>query len=205
LIGGDSGAYHFDGKAASKLAVELDKLAEKMLASVLVTTSARTTQMAAKVLKQSIKAPHYFFQWSPDQQRNPYYAYLAVADAFVVTGESVSMITEACVIGKPVYLYDFGLGQDSMRHGGDVGKGVLAALALHVGKARWKIALHKLAMRFGASRMRRNIAAIHRYYIETGQAVWLGEPFSIDRKLQAQRGVECVVERVKQLLESQLR
>ncbi len=31
--------------------------------------------------------------------------YLAIADALVVTGESASMLAEACATGKPVYIY----------------------------------------------------------------------------------------------------
>jgi mitochondrial fission protein ELM1 len=31
--------------------------------------------------------------------------YLAIADALVVTGESASMVAEACATGKPVYIY----------------------------------------------------------------------------------------------------
>jgi uncharacterized protein len=37
---------------------------------------------------------------------NPYYAYLAVADAFLVTGDSVSMISEAAATGRPVHILD---------------------------------------------------------------------------------------------------
>ncbi|SFB65699.1 ELM1/GtrOC1 family putative glycosyltransferase, partial [Azotobacter beijerinckii] len=36
---------------------------------------------------------------------NPYRALLALADAFVVTGESVSMLTEACLSGRPVAVF----------------------------------------------------------------------------------------------------
>jgi mitochondrial fission protein ELM1 len=31
--------------------------------------------------------------------------YLAIADALIVTGESASMLAEACATGKPVYIY----------------------------------------------------------------------------------------------------
>ena len=37
---------------------------------------------------------------------NPYYAYLAVADAFLVTADSVSMISEAAMTGKPVHVIE---------------------------------------------------------------------------------------------------
>ena len=37
---------------------------------------------------------------------NPYFAYLGLADAFIVTADSVSMISEAAVTGKPVYILE---------------------------------------------------------------------------------------------------
>jgi hypothetical protein len=35
---------------------------------------------------------------------NPYYAYLAIADALLVTADSVSMVSEAAATGKPVHI-----------------------------------------------------------------------------------------------------
>ena len=37
---------------------------------------------------------------------NPYFAYLALADALLVTADSVSMISEAAATGKPVHILD---------------------------------------------------------------------------------------------------
>ena len=37
---------------------------------------------------------------------NPYYAYLALADAVLVTADSVSMISEAAATGKPVHILE---------------------------------------------------------------------------------------------------
>ena len=37
---------------------------------------------------------------------NPYFAYLALADAVLVTADSVSMISEAAATGKPVHVLD---------------------------------------------------------------------------------------------------
>jgi mitochondrial fission protein ELM1 len=37
---------------------------------------------------------------------NPYFAFLALADAFLVTADSVSMISEAAATGKPVHILD---------------------------------------------------------------------------------------------------
>jgi len=38
------------------------------------------------------------------RNENPYLGLLSLADAIVVTSDSVSMISEACFTGKPVYV-----------------------------------------------------------------------------------------------------
>ena len=58
--------------------------------------------------------PHEIFRWTPDASENPYFGYLSVADAIVVTADSMSMMAEACTAGCPVYLYDTGVGVTAM-------------------------------------------------------------------------------------------
>ena len=36
---------------------------------------------------------------------NPYLGYLALADYLIVTGDSISMASECCYTGKPVFIY----------------------------------------------------------------------------------------------------
>ena len=40
-----------------------------------------------------------------DAGDNPYFGYLARADHIIVTGDSVSMCSEACATPKPVYIF----------------------------------------------------------------------------------------------------
>ena len=202
LVGGSSGVYEFDESAAFKLANQVDRLAKRMQATVLVSTSARTPQAPARKLKQCLRSSNYFFNWNTQQNENPYLAFLSAADAFVVTGESVSMLTEACTTGKPVYIYDFGKGSDSMRNGdGNPGSGIIEALFNHHGKSRRRILIHKLAMRLSSKRMQRRISAIHAYLISSGRAAWLGEDYELKPGTREQlNSVEIAVERIKQQL-----
>ncbi|HEY9569020.1 MAG TPA: ELM1/GtrOC1 family putative glycosyltransferase, partial [Thalassobaculum sp.] len=39
-------------------------------------------------------------------RENPYLGFLALADALVVTSDSVNLASEACATGKPVYIAD---------------------------------------------------------------------------------------------------
>ena len=55
------------------------------------------------MLCDALAVPSYVHRWTPGGGANPYTAYLALADAFVVTGDSASMLTEACSTGRRVW------------------------------------------------------------------------------------------------------
>jgi hypothetical protein len=67
-----------------------------------VTPSRRTRQGSIAALEAALKGvPHIVWDGSGD---NPYFGFLALADAIVVTEDSVNMVTEAAGTGKPVYV-----------------------------------------------------------------------------------------------------
>lgn len=72
--------------------------------SLLITTSRRTPESAYRLADTLISVPHYLYHWEQSKD-NPYLGMLGLADAVVVTGDSLSMCTEACVAGKPVFIY----------------------------------------------------------------------------------------------------
>lgn len=72
--------------------------------SLLVTTSRRTPKDAVTLAGTLITSPHILHRWDVDKD-NPYLGMLGAADTIVVTGDSLSMCAEACVSGKPVYIY----------------------------------------------------------------------------------------------------
>ena len=95
------------GKFTAEVAGELGRMASRMAAaaggSLLVSTSRRTGAAAGPLLA-GIDAPKHLFKWD-DGGENPYFGYLALADAVVVTGDSVSMCSEACAAPAPVYIF----------------------------------------------------------------------------------------------------
>jgi mitochondrial fission protein ELM1 len=54
-------------------------------------------------LLAEIPMPCSVFRWG-DTGENPYRGFLALADVIVVTGDSVSMCSEACATGKGVFI-----------------------------------------------------------------------------------------------------
>lgn len=72
--------------------------------SLLITTSRRTPKEVYDLCEPLLQIPHVLHRWDTDKD-NPYLGMLAVADGVIVTGDSLSMCAEACVSGKPVFIY----------------------------------------------------------------------------------------------------
>lgn len=103
LCGGSTKNRHFTDDMASELGRSASTMALGSGGSLLVTTSRRTGK-ATEALLHEIHAPSHIHRWD-DGGENPYRAILQQADAIIVTGESISMCSEACSTGKPVYIY----------------------------------------------------------------------------------------------------
>jgi mitochondrial fission protein ELM1 len=102
LLGGESQAFSFPPELAAAFGAKLAGLARQAGASLLVTPSRRTRPDSLAALTAAIKdVPHTVWDGSGE---NPYFAFLALADAIVVTEDSVNMVTEAAGTGKPVYV-----------------------------------------------------------------------------------------------------
>ena len=171
LVGGNSGPYTLDPAKAGELARQAETMARRMGGSLLVTTSARTPPQAAALLEREIRVPHHFHRWQPGAADNPYFAYLACAEAFIVTGDSISMLAEACATGKPVYIFDLTDGPHARRPG-RAGKRPWWCYAYNY---RFRPLSHRLAMALGPRRMARDVGRMHERLIRERRAAWLGE------------------------------
>lgn len=90
--------------SAASLGKAMREAAARNNASLLVTTSRRTRPESARALFAEIPPPSFLFEWKEGAE-NPYIGFLALADAIVVTGDSMSMCSEAAETGKPVYIF----------------------------------------------------------------------------------------------------
>ncbi len=103
VVGGSTRRRTFTDAMARDLGRAASAMAADAGGALLVTTS-RRTGAAAQALLGEIAVPKRVYRWG-DEGENPYYGYLAVADAVIVTGDSVSMCSEACATTGPVYIY----------------------------------------------------------------------------------------------------
>ncbi len=104
LIGGANNRHRLTPEITTRLANDLKELAERTGGSLLVTPSRRTGAENEAILRDALAdVPGEIWDGEGD---NPYFGLLAHADTILVTCDSVSMTSEACATGKPVYVID---------------------------------------------------------------------------------------------------
>jgi mitochondrial fission protein ELM1 len=106
MLGGSSKKTEFSAQSAKDLGKTISQIAENMDAKLLILSSRRTSPEIAAALKAQLDCDFTFFEWEKVKDKNPYLAILGFADFFVISGDSVSMISECCSSGKPVYIFD---------------------------------------------------------------------------------------------------
>jgi mitochondrial fission protein ELM1 len=102
LVGGANGRHRFDRPVGEALADQLAAMMDRDHVGLMLTPSRRTDPAVVQVLHDRL-APRGAWIWD-FQGDNPYFGMLALADAIVVTEDSVSMVSEAVATSVPVLL-----------------------------------------------------------------------------------------------------
>jgi mitochondrial fission protein ELM1 len=102
LIGGSNGRFRLDAAVARRLASQLAEMMRRDAVGVAVTPSRRTDPAAMRVLAE-VLGPIGAWIWDGSGD-NPYFGMLGLADAIIVTVDSVSMVSEAVATRAPVLL-----------------------------------------------------------------------------------------------------
>ena len=198
LVGGNSGKFVFTRAKGERLGLAAVALAAGQGGSLLVTDSPRTPRAVGDALQAQLRETDYCYRWG-ETGANPYLGLLALADAFVVTGESMSMLGEAVAMAKPLHIFDIGdagIPWWNKRH-----------------NCRYTPLSHHLAMRLAPRRMRRDVGRIQAALVSSGRAIWLedacgnyapvrpsgiepGEASSVSR----QQELQVTAQRVRRLL-----
>ncbi|MDO8606499.1 MAG: mitochondrial fission ELM1 family protein [Phaeospirillum sp.] len=104
IVGGATRRKPFPTEMARALGERVAELAAASGGSVLLTTSRRTGAAQEQALAAALPEPRWLHLFGQGGD-NPYFAFLALADAIVVTGDSVSMCCEACAAPAPVFIW----------------------------------------------------------------------------------------------------
>ena len=102
LIGGSNGRYRLDEPTARRLAADLAAMMRRDHVGLVLTPSRRTSPLVRAIFTETL-APLGADIWDM-QGENPYFGMLALADAIIVTADSVSMVSEAVATTAPVLL-----------------------------------------------------------------------------------------------------
>ena len=202
FVGGTSGPYIFDTATGDRLAREVAAVARETGGSLLVTTSARTPKSILSSLKASASdVPIYVHEWQRGQAENPYPALLALADRFVVTGDSMSMLAEAASTQKPLQIFEFGSGLVPMRGPWSASQRMRLSDWLRQRPSTLVNALFISLPPFKLNRSR-DIRIMQDILLRSGRAVWLGEDMKRWRPSPT-TDLERAVKRVRALFKAE--
>lgn len=101
LLGGPSRCYGFTPADITRLIDKLHAVVDRDEVRLMIVASRRTPQPVSQRFRDEFGTRHHV--WT-DGETGPYLAALSIADWIVVTGDSVSMASEAAATGKPVYV-----------------------------------------------------------------------------------------------------
>lgn len=109
LIGGDTAKYSITVELMSKVVSQLKQAAESLNCQLLISTSRRTPKMAEELLKKNfLNFPRCKLLVIANEKNIPEAVggILGLSDIVVVSGESVSMVSEAVSAQRPVLVFN---------------------------------------------------------------------------------------------------
>jgi mitochondrial fission protein ELM1 len=102
IVGGASKAFDLPPARAAQMADEIANAMAPAGGSLLVSFTRRTPEPARRILTERLSAlPGWIWD---ETGENPYAAFLAAADAVLVTEDSTNLATDAAATGKPVHV-----------------------------------------------------------------------------------------------------
>jgi mitochondrial fission protein ELM1 len=182
LVGGDSGPFVLGERAARRLARQINAMVEMRRGGVIVSTSARTRPIVADVLERELTVPACLHRYRRDDPDNPYFGVLALANAFLVTSDSIAMLSEAAATNRPVHIFD------------------LAAESVEGRDRTLKSVSYRAMMNLLPARLSRDLGLFHQAFVAAGHGSWSVECYTPTSQ-PAGREVESTVARVQALLQ----
>ncbi len=151
--------------------------------SAIITTSARTRPEVADVLEASLNVPALLHRYRRDDPDNPYFGILGLADALLVSSDSVAMLSEAAATARPVHIFD------------------LAATGPEGRDQTLKSVSYRTMMALLPKRLSRDIGLFHEAFVAAGHGTWSDESNTTTDGAAAAE-IEATVARVRSLLSS---
>ncbi|MCR5877054.1 mitochondrial fission ELM1 family protein [Phenylobacterium sp. J367] len=125
IIGGRSKAHDLPEAHARDLALRIRRAVETAGGSLLLSFTRRTPEPARRAMREVLGGLPGLI-WD-DRGDNPYFGFLALADAVLVTEDSTNLATDAAATGRPVHILPMaGAGSEKFRrfHADLAGRGI---------------------------------------------------------------------------------
>ncbi|MDN5850880.1 MAG: mitochondrial fission ELM1 family protein, partial [Nitrococcus sp.] len=194
LVGGNSSSYTLDAVTARRLGREASGYAREAGGTLLITTSPRTPPEAMQELFEAVDCPAFRHAWRPQDPDNPYLGFLQLADRFIVTADSASLVIEACGTGKPVAVFYWPSRHRRRDHHGGGG-------GLQSAQRRWRHKVFDGFVNWGLIKPARDFTAYYRVLEEHGLITAFGQE-RMSRARQPLDDMERAVARIRQLMSS---
>lgn len=183
LVGGQTKPFRFDADVARELLESARRAAGD--GCLYISTSRRTPPAVVDFLQKNLPRNARLYCWSAASADNPYRALLGLADRFIVTGDSISMMIEVARLGKPLAIY-------ALPYRKSVGPKFKQSLM--------RSGLAGILFKSGLMGYSRDLTAVHKQLYDKQLAAPLGEGFSCGGK-KPDDELPCVVARIKRLLQ----
>jgi mitochondrial fission protein ELM1 len=177
MVGGPTGGLRLDVEVARELLEKSLAVVEAQRGSLYITTSRRTPRAVSDWLREACPATGsiYVYDEESPPEANPYQGLLALADDFVVTTDSLSMMVEVAQLGRPLRLHPL------ERESGPVERALVSAGLLKGLSARTDPIpggglMTRALGALGWPIHSRDLGAIPRRLVQMGLAGWLGDP-----------------------------
>ncbi len=106
LVGGPTKPVRFDAAVARELISRAAAQAEESGGTLYATTSRRTGPEVTAAIERGMPASGVLYRYGVDGDENPYLGLLGLADRFVVTSDSVTMMVEVARLGRSLAVFD---------------------------------------------------------------------------------------------------
>lgn len=183
LVGGATGPFVYNRAVVERLIRTATEVMADTGGSVYITTSRRTPQSAVAALEDGLPAGARIFTWAPEVADNPFKGLLALADGFIVTGDSISMMVEVILCRKPLVIFPVPvsfIGSLDRWRRAFIRKLYAKSDGGWIDRLRRPVA--GLFYRLRLANPTRDFAAFHQLLIDRGWAVPMGQGFPQPRR-----------------------
>ena len=106
LIGGKTKDNFYDPISIKNFCKQVSTIVNNFNCYLIILNSPRTSLEINEIIKNNLTCDNVFFDYETIKDNNPYLASLGYGDFFIAMGDSVSMISQCCSTGKPVFIFD---------------------------------------------------------------------------------------------------